>query len=110
MPSIAVFNAVDLRRVMLAARIGILRQPLNIKLLFSDCYVSHNDPDPDVLDFLTSRIPKWIDHEIVVVPYAMSSAEGCQELWEHALERGMGIRGVSAIAHHCSGPPRSSRS
>lgn len=91
-PSIAVFNAVDLRWVILAARIGILRQPLNIKLFFSDRWVSHNDPDPDVLDFLVSRIPKWIDHEIVVVPYAMSSAERCQELWEHALNRGLGIR------------------
>jgi ferredoxin/uncharacterized protein (DUF849 family) len=91
-PSIGVFNAVDLRWVILAARIGILRQPLNIKLFFSDRWVSHNDPDPDVLDFLVSRIPKWIDHEIVVVPYAMSSAERCQELWEHALNRGLGIR------------------
>lgn len=91
-PSIAVFNAVDLCWVILAARIGILRQPLNIKLFFSDRWVSHNDPDPDVLDFLVSRIPKWIDHEIVVVPYAMSSAERCQELWEHALGRGLGIR------------------
>ena len=91
-PSIAVFNAVDLRWVILAARIGILRQPLNIKLFFSDRCVSYNDPDPDVLDFLVSRIPKWIDHEIVVVPYAMSSAERRQELWEHALDRGLGIR------------------
>jgi uncharacterized protein (DUF849 family)/ferredoxin len=91
-PSIAVFNAVDLRWVILAARIGILRQPLEIKLFFSDRWVSNNDPDPDVLDFLVSRIPKWIDHEIVVVPYAMSSAERCQELWEHALDRGLGIR------------------
>lgn len=91
-PSIAVFNAVDLRWVILAARIGILRQPLNIKLFFSDRWVSNNDPDPGVIDFLVSRIPKWIDHEIVVVPYAMSSAERCQELWEHALDRGLGIR------------------
>lgn len=91
-PSIAVFNAVDLRWVILAARIGILRQPLNIKLFFSDRWVSHNDPDPDVIDFLVSRIPEWIDREIVVVPYAMSSAERCQELWEHALDRGLGIR------------------
>jgi ferredoxin/uncharacterized protein (DUF849 family) len=91
-PSVAVFNAVDLRWVILAARIGILRQPLNIKLFFSDRLVSQNDPDPEVLDFLVSRIPKWIDHEIVVVPYAMGSAERRQELWEHALTRGLGIR------------------
>ncbi|OBF11188.1 3-keto-5-aminohexanoate cleavage protein [Mycobacterium sp. 852002-10029_SCH5224772] len=91
-PSIAVFNAVDLRWVILAARIGILRQPLKINLFFSDRWVSHNDPDPDVLDFLVSRIPKWIDHEVVVVPYAMSSAERRQELWEHALNRGLGVR------------------
>ena len=35
-PNIAVFNAADMRWVALAARIGILRQPLNIKLFFSD--------------------------------------------------------------------------
>lgn len=91
-PSIGVFNAVDLRWVTLAARIGILREPLNIKLFFSDRWVSHSEPDPAVLDFLVSRIPKWIDHEVVVVPYAMSSLERCQELWEHALDRGLGIR------------------
>jgi len=91
-PSIGVFNDVDLRWVILAGRIGILRQPLNIKLFFSDRWVSYNDPDPDVLDYLVSRIPKWIDHEIVVVPYAMRSAERRQELWEHALNRGLGIR------------------
>jgi 3-keto-5-aminohexanoate cleavage enzyme len=91
-PSVSVFNAVDLRWVVLAARIGILRQPLMIKLFFSDCWVSHNEPDPAVLDFLISRIPTWIDHEIVVVPFAMSSAERCQEVWEYALDRGLGIR------------------
>lgn len=91
-PSISVFNAVDLRWVVLAARIGILRQPLLIKLFFSDTQVSHNDPDPAVLDFLLSRIPDWIDREVVVVPYAMSSAERCQEMWEYALDRGLGVR------------------
>lgn len=91
-PSIAVFNAVDLRWVTLAARIGILRQPLHIKLFFSDRWISYSDPESDVIDFLVTRIPTWIDHEIVVVPYAMSSVERCQELWEHALDRGLGIR------------------
>ena len=56
------FNAVDLRWVILATRIGILRQPLNIKLFFSDRWVPNN------------------------------SAERCQELREHALDRGLGIR------------------
>lgn len=91
-PNIAVFNAADMRWVVLAARIGILRQPLNIKLFFSDRWVSNNDPDPAVIDFLLSRIPEEIDHETVVVPYAMSSAQRCQQLWERALERGLGIR------------------
>jgi len=91
-PNIAVFNSADLRWVALAARVGILRQPLNIKLFFSDRWVSNNDPDPDVIDFLLSRIPEGIDHETVVVPYAMSSAERCHRLWERALDRGLGIR------------------
>lgn len=91
-PSISVFNAAQLRWVWLAARIGMLRQPLNIKLFFSDQLVSYNDPAPEVLDLLISRIPAWIDHEIVVVPHAMNSAEACQDLWELALDRGLGIR------------------
>lgn len=104
-PSISVFNDVDLRWVILAARIGILRQPLNIKLFFSDRWVSYSDPDPDVLDYLVSRIPKWVDHEIVVVPYAMSSAERRQELWEHALNRGLGIRVGIGDCPRYHGPP-----
>lgn len=91
-PNIAVFNAADMRWVALAARIGILRQPLNIKLFFSDRWVSNNDPDPDVIDFLLSRIPADVDHETVVVPYAMNSIERCEALWERALDRGLGIR------------------
>jgi uncharacterized protein (DUF849 family) len=91
-PNIAVFNSADMRWVALAARIGILRQPVNIKLFFSDRWVSNNDPDPDVIDFLLSRLPADIEHETIVVPYAMSSAERCQNLWERALDRGLGIR------------------
>ncbi|MGW8815588.1 3-keto-5-aminohexanoate cleavage protein [Gordonia terrae] len=91
-PNIAVFNAADLRWVVLAARAGVLRQPLNVKFFFSDRWVSNNEPDPDVIDFLLSRIPSDIDHESVVVPYAMSSAERCERLWERALDRGLGIR------------------
>jgi uncharacterized protein (DUF849 family) len=91
-PNIAVFNAADMRWVALAARVGVLRQPVNIKLFFSDRWVSNNDPDPDVIDFLLSRIPEGIDHETVVVPYAMSSVERSEQLWERALDRGLGIR------------------
>ncbi len=91
-PNIAVFNSADLRWVALAARIGVLRQPLNIKLFFSDRWVSNNDPDPDVIDFLVSRIPAGSDHETVVGPSAMSSVERCKRLWERALDRGLGIR------------------
>jgi uncharacterized protein (DUF849 family) len=65
---------------------------VNIKLFFSDRWVSNNDPDPDVIDFLLSRLPADIEHETIVVPYAMSSAERCQNLWERALDRGLGIR------------------
>lgn len=91
-PNIAVFNSADMRWVALAAKIGVLRQPLNLKLFFSDRWVSNNDPDPDVIDFLLSRLPDDIDHETIVVPYAMSSVERCEQLWERALDRGLGIR------------------
>ncbi|WP_019875848.1 3-keto-5-aminohexanoate cleavage protein [Sporichthya polymorpha] len=91
-PNIAIFNVSDLRWTLLAARAGVLRQPLNLKMFFSDRWVSNNEPDPAVLDFLLSRIPDGIDHETVVVPYAMSSAERCEALWDAALERGLGIR------------------
>jgi uncharacterized protein (DUF849 family) len=91
-PNVAVFNSADMRWVALAAKIGVLRQPLNIKLFFSDRWVSNSDPDPDVIDFLISRLPADLDHETIVVPYAMSSVERCEQLWERALDRGLGIR------------------
>jgi uncharacterized protein (DUF849 family) len=91
-PNIAIFNAADMRWVVLAARSGVLRQPLNLKLFFSDRWVSNNEPDPAVLDFLMARIPVDLEHETVIVPYAMSSLERCEQLWDAALERGLGIR------------------
>lgn len=91
-PNIAVFNAADMRWVVLAARAGVLPQPLNLKLFFSDRWVSNSEPDPDVIDFLLSRIPADVDHETIVVPYAMSSPERCVALWERALDRGLGVR------------------
>ncbi len=91
-PNIAVFNASDMRWVVLAARAGVLAQPLNLKLFFSDRWVSNSEPDPEVIDFLLSRIPADIDHETIVAPYAMSSPERCELLWERALERGLGVR------------------
>jgi uncharacterized protein (DUF849 family) len=91
-PNIAVFSATDLRWVLLAARAGVLAQPLNLKMFFSDRWVSNNEPDPAVLDFLLSRIPGDIDCEIVVAPYAMSSLERCEALWDAALDRGLGVR------------------
>jgi uncharacterized protein (DUF849 family) len=91
-PNIAVFSVADLRWVTLAARAGVLRAPLNLKVFFSDRWVSNNEPDPAVLDFLMSRIPAEVDHETVIVPYAMSSLERCERLWDAALDRGLGIR------------------
>lgn len=105
-PSISIFNAAELRWVVLAARIGVLRQPLNIKLFFSDRWVSYNDPAPEVMDFLLARIPRWMDHEITVVPYEMNSAEAVQDLWIHALDRGLGIRvGLADTASVFRTPP-----
>lgn len=91
-PNIAIFSVTDLRWVLLAARAGLFRQPLNLKMFFSDRWVSNNEPDPAILDFLLSRIPADIDHETVVAPYAMSSTERCEALWDAALERGLGVR------------------
>lgn len=91
-PNVAVFSTVDLRWTILAARAGLLRQPVNIKLFFSDRWVSNFEPHPDLIDFVLSRIPDDIDHETVVVPYAVDSPERCDALWDRALERGLGIR------------------
>jgi uncharacterized protein (DUF849 family) len=91
-PNVAIFNAADMRWVVLAARSGVLQEPLNLKVFFSDRWVSNNEPDPAVLDFLMARLPDDIEHETVIVPYAMSSLERCEQLWDAALERGLGIR------------------
>ncbi|MEX2558121.1 MAG: 3-keto-5-aminohexanoate cleavage protein [Actinomycetota bacterium] len=91
-PNIAIFDSGDLRWTVLAARAGLLDQPLNLKLFFSERWVSMNDPTPEVLDFLLSQIPDEVDFEAIVVPYAMESAERCDRLWLAALERGLGVR------------------
>lgn len=91
-PNIAIFDSGDLRWAVLAARSGVLRQPLNLKLFFSERWVSMNHPSEDVLDFLISQIPEEIDHETIVVPYAMANPERCDALWRAALERGLGVR------------------
>lgn len=91
-PNIAVFSSGDLRWVVLAARAGLLDQPVNLKLFFSDRWVSMNDPAIEVLDFLIGQIPAEVDHETLVVPYAMTDAARCETLWRAALDRGLGVR------------------
>lgn len=91
-PNLAAFNSGDLRWVLCAARADLLRTPINLKLFFSDRWVSNNDADPAVLDFLVSRIPDDVEHLTVVVPYAMESAARADELLRRALEHGLGIR------------------
>jgi len=91
-PNIAIFDSGDLRWTVLAARAGVLQQPLNLKLFFSERWVSMNHPSEDVLDFLVSQIPEEIDHETIVVPYAMENPERCDALWDAALARGLGVR------------------
>lgn len=91
-PNIAIFDSGDLRWAVLAARAGLLDQPLNLKLFFSERWVSMNDPSSAVLDFLLSQIPGEVDFEAIVVPYAMESAQRCEVLWLAALERGLGVR------------------
>jgi len=91
-PNIAIFDSGDLRWVVLAVRAGLLRQPVNLKLFFSERWVSMNDPTVQVLDFLLSQIPATVDAEVIVVPYSMESPEGCERLWRAALERGLGVR------------------
>ncbi|MGH2727563.1 MAG: 3-keto-5-aminohexanoate cleavage protein, partial [Actinomycetota bacterium] len=91
-PNIAIFNSGDLRWTVLAARAGLLKQPLNLKLFFSERWVSMNAPTTRVLDFLIGEIPTEIDYEAIVVPYAMDGAKACEGLWNAALERGLGVR------------------
>jgi len=91
-PNMAAFNSGDLRWIVSAARAGYLRMPVNVKLFFSDRWVNNNDADVDVLDFLVSRIPSDVDHETVVIPYAMESVTRAELLWRRALELGLGIR------------------
>ena len=91
-PNIAIFASGDLRWAVLAARAGVLRQPLNLKLFFSDRWVSMNAPTTAVLNFLLGEIPAEVDYEAIVVPDAMESAESCERLWNAAFERGLGVR------------------
>jgi uncharacterized protein (DUF849 family) len=91
-PNMAAFNSGDLRWILCAVRAGFLTPPVNLKLFFSDRWVNNNESDPAVLDFLVSRIPADVEHETVVVPYAMQSAPRADELLRRALDHGLGIR------------------
>ena len=91
-PNIAAFNASDMRWIAFATQQGLLKQPLNLKLFFSDRWVHMSESDPDVIDFLISRLPEGTEYEAIVVPYAMTSPERCEQLWDRALDKGLGIR------------------
>ena len=91
-PNIAIFSSADIRWTVVAARAGLLRQPLNLKFFFSDRWLAQNEPATDVLDFLMARIPADVDYEAIVVPYAMESPDRCAILWNAAIERGLGVR------------------
>ncbi|MGE0386705.1 MAG: 3-keto-5-aminohexanoate cleavage protein [Gammaproteobacteria bacterium] len=91
-PNVAIFDSSDLRWVVCAARAGILRAPLNLKIFFSDRWLGMFEPSVEALDFVLSRLPADLDHETVIVPYAMTSRDRTETLLRRALERGHGIR------------------
>lgn len=91
-PTLGVFDMTYLRYSIHALWAGLLKPPLLLKWFLSERWVGGTFPTPAGLDAYLSQVPDGVDHEGLVVPYAMSKADDVETLWRHGLERGQNIR------------------
>jgi 3-keto-5-aminohexanoate cleavage enzyme len=91
-PTVASFDLRDVRWAVLAARAGILRAPISLKLFLCESWISGPWPTPEGIDAYISQLPTDIDFEAVVVPLLINDRETTEKLLRHALEKGLHIR------------------
>jgi uncharacterized protein (DUF849 family) len=78
--------------MVLLARAGKLRPPLFLKIFLAGAWAVGPFPTEEALDFHLRQIPRDLDVEWVVVPYAIEDPALVERLCRHALARGGGIR------------------
>jgi 3-keto-5-aminohexanoate cleavage enzyme len=91
-PSLAAFDLGFTRTMVLLARAGKLRPPPFLKIFLSGAWAVGPFPTEEALDFHLRQIPRDLDVEWVVVPYALEDPALVERLCRHALARGGGIR------------------
>ena len=92
LPTIAAFEIGELKWTILAARSGVIPQPLSVKVFLNDTWVKGPFADVTGLDAFMSQIPDDIDIEFMAVPYEMQDRARTEQLLLAALDRGMHIR------------------
>ena len=91
-PTVASFDLRDVRWAVLAARSGVLRAPISLKLFLCESWISGPWPTPEGIDAYVSQLPSDIEVEAVVVPMLMNDRAATEKLLKHALDRGLHIR------------------
>ena len=92
LPTIAAFEIGELKWSILAARSGVIPQPLSLKVFLNDTWVKGPFADVTGLDAFMSQIPDDVDIEFMAVPYEMQDRGRTEQLLLAALDRGMHIR------------------
>ena len=91
-PSLAAFDVGFTRTMVLLARAGKLRPTLFLKIFLSGAWAVGPFPTEAALDFHLQQIPRDLDVEWVLVPYALDDPALIERLCRHALACGGGIR------------------
>lgn len=92
LPTIAAFEMGELRWAVLAARSGVIPQPLSLKVFLNDSWIKGPFADVTGLEAFLSQVPDDVDLELMAVPYEMQDRARTEELLLAALDRGMHIR------------------
>jgi len=91
-PTVTSFDVGITRTVVLLAQAGKLHPPVFLKIFLSGAWAVGPFPTENALDFHLQQIPRDLDVEWVLVPYALSEPALIERLCRHALARGGGIR------------------
>lgn len=91
-PTLGIFDMTYLRYSIHALWAGLLQPPLMLKWFLSERWIGGTFPTPAGLDAYLSQVPDDVDHEGLVVPYAMLQVDEIEGLWRHGLDRRQNIR------------------
>jgi 3-keto-5-aminohexanoate cleavage enzyme len=91
-PTVAAFDVGHARWAGLAARAGLLTEPVNLKLFLCQSWAIGPRPRPEAIDAYLAELPEGLDVEPTLVPTAVGDGETVESLLHAALDRGVNIR------------------